>query len=130
MENRSPKTREFTRSTICRVHVRSAATLREGRGLSLCLVSVKTVIISFIHRVAHIASPQPEKYRVYRSHTRLYVDFSWDSVERKKLHRFWCERTFTRVVAHLAGEGAWLISVAPWKTVQTLLMHVNIHTNT
>jgi len=37
-------------------------------------------------RVAHITSPQtrrPGKYRVYRSHTRLYVDFSWDSVARK-----------------------------------------------
>jgi len=37
-------------------------------------------------RVAHIASPQtrrPVKYRVYRRHTHLYVDFSWDSVARK-----------------------------------------------
>jgi len=37
-------------------------------------------------RVAHIASPQtrrPGKYRVYRSHARLYVDFTWDSVARK-----------------------------------------------
>jgi len=42
-------------------------------------------------RVAHIASPQtrnPEKYCVYRSHTRLYVDFS--------SHRFWCERTLSQ----------------------------------
>jgi len=36
--------------------------------------------------IAHIASPQrcrPEKCCVYLSHTRLYVDFSWDSVARK-----------------------------------------------
>ncbi|TNN73489.1 hypothetical protein EYF80_016279 [Liparis tanakae] len=48
--------------------------------------------------VAHIASPQtrrPDKYRVYRSHARLYVDFSWDSVTRKNSLRFWRERTFT-----------------------------------
>ncbi|TNN52466.1 hypothetical protein EYF80_037325 [Liparis tanakae] len=44
----SPKTREFTHSTIHRVLTMSVGTLREGRGLSLCLVSVKTVIISFI----------------------------------------------------------------------------------
>jgi len=43
-----PKTREFTRSTIRRVQAISVETLREGRGLSPCLVSVKTVI-SFIH---------------------------------------------------------------------------------
>jgi len=30
----SPKTREFTRSTICRVHTISVETLCEGRGLS------------------------------------------------------------------------------------------------
>jgi len=46
----SPKTREFTRSTICRVLAISVETLREGRGLSPYLVSVKTVIISFIHQ--------------------------------------------------------------------------------
>jgi len=43
------------------------------------------------HRVAPNASPQtrwPEKYRVYRSHTRLYVDFSWDSVTRKNCFAF------------------------------------------
>ncbi|TNN81873.1 hypothetical protein EYF80_008002 [Liparis tanakae] len=45
----SPKTREFTRSTVRRVLDMSVETLRKGRGLSLCLVSVKTVIISFIH---------------------------------------------------------------------------------
>jgi len=42
-------------------------------------------------RVAHIASPQTRrsgKYRVYRSHTRLYVDFSWDSVARKNSFAF------------------------------------------
>jgi len=41
--------------------------------------------------VAHIASPQtprPENYRVYLSHTRLYVDFSWDSVARKQTIAF------------------------------------------
>jgi len=44
--------------------------------------------------VAHIASPQtpqtrrPEKYRVYRSHMCLYVDFSWDSVARKNSFAF------------------------------------------
>ncbi|TNN57635.1 hypothetical protein EYF80_032165 [Liparis tanakae] len=43
----SPKTREFTRSTVRRVLAISVETLREGRGLSPCLVSVKTVIISF-----------------------------------------------------------------------------------
>ncbi|TNN58865.1 Protein cornichon 3 [Liparis tanakae] len=35
------------------------------------------------HRVGHIASAQtrrPEKCRVYRSHKRLYVDFTWDSI--------------------------------------------------
>ncbi|TNN79490.1 Tomoregulin-2 [Liparis tanakae] len=42
--------REFTRSTVRRVQAMSVETLREGRGLSLCLVSVKTVIISFIHQ--------------------------------------------------------------------------------
>jgi len=46
----SPKTREFTRSTIRRVQAMSVETLREGRGLSLCLISVKTAIISFIHQ--------------------------------------------------------------------------------
>jgi len=49
------------------------------------------------HRVAPIASPQspqspqtrcPGKYRVYRSHTRLYIDFSWDSVARKNSFAF------------------------------------------
>jgi len=46
------------------------------------------------HRVAHIAwlqTPQtrrPGKYCVYRSHTRLYVDFSWDSVARKNSFAF------------------------------------------
>jgi len=45
-------------------------------------------------RVAHITSPQtpqtrnPGKYRVYRSHTRLYVDFSWDLVTRKNSFAF------------------------------------------
>jgi len=33
----SPKTREFTRSTIHRVLAMSIETLREGRGLSPCL---------------------------------------------------------------------------------------------
>jgi len=43
---------------------------------------------------AKIAPPQtpqtrrPEKYRVYRSHKRLYVDFSWDSVARKNRFAF------------------------------------------
>jgi len=46
----SPKTREFTRSTVHRVLAISVEALREGRGLSPCLVSVKTVIISFIHQ--------------------------------------------------------------------------------
>jgi len=45
-----PKTREFTRSTVHRVQVISVEMLREGRGLSPCLVSIKTVIISFIHQ--------------------------------------------------------------------------------
>jgi len=45
----TPKTREFTRSTIRRLFAKSVETLCEGRGLSLCLVSVKTIIISFIH---------------------------------------------------------------------------------
>jgi len=42
-------------------------------------------------RVAHIAPPQtrrPGKYRIYRSHTRLYVDFSWDSVAQKNSFAF------------------------------------------
>jgi len=30
--------------------------------------------------------------------SRLYVDFWWDSVARKKSCRFWCDRTFTLVV--------------------------------
>ncbi|TNN64693.1 hypothetical protein EYF80_025100 [Liparis tanakae] len=38
-----------TRLAICRVQAMSVETLSEGRGLTLCLVSVKTVIISFIH---------------------------------------------------------------------------------
>ncbi|TNN68280.1 hypothetical protein EYF80_021463 [Liparis tanakae] len=46
----SPKTRGFTRSTIHRVLAMSIETLHEGRGLSLCVVSVKTVIIFFIHQ--------------------------------------------------------------------------------
>jgi len=46
----SPKTNEFTRSTVHRVLTINAETLREGRGLSPCLISVKTVIISFIHQ--------------------------------------------------------------------------------
>jgi len=46
----SPKTREFTRSTVHRVLTMSVETLCEGRGLSPCLFSVKTVIISFIHQ--------------------------------------------------------------------------------
>jgi len=45
----TPETRAFTRSTMCRVTTGSVAKLREGRGLSPCLVSVKTVIISFCH---------------------------------------------------------------------------------
>jgi len=50
----SPKTREFTHSTVRRVLAISVETLREGRGLSPCLVSVKTVIISFInHGITH-----------------------------------------------------------------------------
>jgi len=35
---------------------------------------------------AETASPQKrrqKKYRISRSHARLYVDFSWDSVARK-----------------------------------------------
>ncbi|TNN37186.1 hypothetical protein EYF80_052646 [Liparis tanakae] len=51
-------------------------------------------------RDAHIASAQtrrPGKYLVYLSHTRPYVDFSWDSVAWKKKFSFWCERTFRRV---------------------------------
>jgi len=45
-------------------------------------------------RVAHIASPQmpqtrrPGKYCVYRSHKRLYLDFSWDSVAQKNSFAF------------------------------------------
>jgi len=42
-------------------------------------------------RVGHIASPQtrrPGKHCVYRSHTRLYFDFSWDSVAQKNCFAF------------------------------------------
>jgi len=46
----SPKTREFTRSTIRSVQAMSVETLREGQGLSPCLISEKTVIISFMHQ--------------------------------------------------------------------------------
>jgi len=40
----SPKTREFTRSTIHRVLTMSVETLREGRGLSPCLVGTQEPI--------------------------------------------------------------------------------------
>jgi len=33
-------------------------------------------------------SRRPGTYRVYHSHTRLYVDFSWDSVARKNSFAF------------------------------------------
>jgi len=42
-------------------------------------------------RVAHIASPQTrrlKKYRVYRSHMCLYIDFTWDSVAQKNSFAF------------------------------------------
>jgi len=75
----SPKTREFTPSTICRVHAISAVKLREGRGLSPIIAPLKT-------RRRKRVSPtlrRPGKCCVHRSHTRLYVDFSWDSAARK-----------------------------------------------
>jgi len=52
-------------------------------------------------------SRRPEKYRVYRSHKRLYVDFSWDSVAWKNNFAFgvnapllWCKDFYiSRIVA-------------------------------
>jgi len=31
-------------------------------------------------KIAPLKMRRPGKYRVYRSHTRLYVDFTWDWV--------------------------------------------------
>jgi len=39
-------------------------------------------------KIAPLKTRRPGKYRVHRSHTRLYIDFSWDSVARKNLIAF------------------------------------------
>jgi len=105
---KTPKTCEFTHATICRVHTKSVA-----KQLKSWLAPVAKIIASKLKTrcwkraaenalpkmrcrksEAQIASPRtlqtrhPEKFCVYRSHTRLHVDFPWDLVAAKKLRRF------------------------------------------
>jgi len=50
------------------------------------------------NHVAQNAPNVPANFlNLYRSHTRLYVDFAWDLVARKKTGRFRCEHGFSNV---------------------------------
>jgi len=65
------------------------------------IAAIKTLVCK---RVPHIALPQmrrPEKCCVYRSHTRLYVDFSWDSVARRNCVAFGVNAPHLKAYMHI-----------------------------